>query len=196
MCHDSPFQWEVPCEIGRRLRIETNISGDDQQEINRINFIIMTWTLIVVLILVGFLFLLLEVLVLPGTNVAGVIGFLLIAAGVWQSFSRYGDGAGTITLVASLVFSVVFLVFALKSKTWSRALLNTEIDGRVNLIDGADIQPGDKGKTVSRLNPSGKALIKGSYYEVKTLGTYMEPDTDIEIIKIEANKITVKPLNV
>jgi len=156
----------------------------------------MTWTLIVVLILVGFLFLLLEVLVLPGTNVSGVIGFLLIAAGVWQSFSRYGDGAGTITLIASLVFSVVFLGFALKSKTWNRALLKTEIGGRVNLVDIADIKSGDKGKTVSRLNPSGKALINGSYYEVKTLGAYVEQDTDIEIIKIEANKITVKPVDV
>lgn len=47
----------------------------------------MSWTVIIVLILVGLLFLLLEALVIPGTTIVGVIGFVLIAIGVWQSYA-------------------------------------------------------------------------------------------------------------
>ncbi|MBN1339445.1 MAG: NfeD family protein [Bacteroidales bacterium] len=154
----------------------------------------MTWTVIIVLIIIGFLFLLLEVLVLPGTNIAGVLGFILIAIGVWQAYTGYGTVAGTVTLGGSLAASFVSLYFALKSKTWSRASLKTEINGRVNLVDISKLKPGDTGKTVSRLNPMGKAFINGEYYEVKTTGEYLEPGTEIEVLRIEQSKITVKSI--
>lgn len=153
----------------------------------------MTWTIIAVLILVGFLFLLLEILVLPGTNVAGVIGFVLIAIGVWQAYAMYGPVAGSLTLVGSLAFSVFALYFSLKSGTWKRASLKKNIDGRVNLVDATKIKVGDTGKAVSRLAPMGKIIIDGEYFEVKTQGEYVDAGTEVEVMEIEFNKITVKP---
>jgi len=75
----------------------------------------MTWTIIAVLLAVGFLFLLLEILVLPGTNIAGILGFVLIGVGIWQAYAVYGGAAGTITLGITIVLSFVALYFALKS---------------------------------------------------------------------------------
>ncbi len=83
----------------------------------------MSWTIIAVLIIVGFLFLLLEILVLPGTNVAGFIGFALIAIGVWQAYTVYGAWAGSLTLAGSILLSGVGLYYSLKSGTWKRAAL-------------------------------------------------------------------------
>jgi membrane-bound ClpP family serine protease len=151
----------------------------------------MTWTIIAVLIIVGFLFLLLEILVLPGTNIAGVLGFILIAIGVWQSFVVFGNLAGGITLAATVVLSIIALYYSLKSKTWQRAALNKEINSKVNLVDLEKIKVGDKGKTISRLAPMGKARINGEYYEVKTQGEFIDENVNIEIIKIDINKITV-----
>lgn len=153
----------------------------------------MTWTIIAVLIFVGFLFMLLEILVFPGTGIAGIIGFVLIAIGVWQAFVAHGVLAGTITLAGSLVFSVIALFYSLKSKTWKRASLNKNIDGKVNLVDETKIKPGDTGTAVSRLAPMGKAYINGEYFEVKTFGEYIDAGTEIEVLQIEFNKITVKP---
>ena len=153
----------------------------------------MSWTIIAVLILVGFLFLLMEILVLPGTNVAGFIGFALIAIGVWQAYTGYGALAGSLTLAGSVVFSVVALYLSLKSGTWRRASLKSNIDGRVNLVDAEKIRVGDTGFAVSRLAPMGKARINDEYYEVRTLGEYLDPGTEVEVIGIEFNKITVKP---
>lgn len=152
----------------------------------------MTWTIIAVLIAVGFLFLLLEILVLPGTNIAGILGFVLIGVGIWQAYAVYGGAAGTITLGITFVLSFISLYFALKSKTWKKAALNKNIDSKVNVIDMQKIKPGDKGITVSRLAPMGKANFNEEYYEVKTTGEFYDPGTKIEVVKIEFNKILVK----
>jgi len=154
----------------------------------------MSWTIIAVLILVGFLFLLLEILVLPGTNIAGVIGFVLIAIGVWQAYASFGALAGSLTLGGCIVFSIGGLYVSLKSGTWKRASLKSNIDGKVNLVDADKVKVGDTGKAISRLAPMGKAMINNEYYEVKTLGEYLDPGTEIEVISIEFNKITVKPI--
>ena len=155
----------------------------------------MTWTIIAVLIAVGFLFLLLEILVLPGTNIAGVLGFVLLGIGIWQAYAVYGGFAGTIALILVVIFSIIALYFALKSQTWKRAALNKNIEGKVNVIDGEKIKPGDKGKAISRIVPMGKAIINGEYYEVKTDGEFIDQETEIEVVKIEYNKIFVKKIN-
>lgn len=155
----------------------------------------MTWTIIAVLIGVGFLFLLLEILVLPGTNIAGVLGFILLAIGIWQAYATYGGFAGTIALIITMVLSIFALYFALKSQTWKRAALNKNIEGKVNVIDVSKLKTGDQGKTISRLAPMGKALFNGEYYEVKTNGEFIDQETEIEVVNIEFNKILVKKLN-
>lgn len=152
----------------------------------------MTWTVIAVLIIIGFLFLLLEILVLPGTNVAGFIGFALIAIGVWQAYVSHGNLAGSLTLVGSVIFSGIALYYSLKSGTWKRASLKKSIDSKVNVIDESKIKIGDYGKAISRLAPMGKALINNEYFEVKTQGVFLDEGTEIEVINIEFNKITVK----
>lgn len=152
----------------------------------------MTWTIIAVLIAVGFLFLLLEILVLPGTNIAGVVGFVLLAIGIWQAYAVYGGMAGTITLLATLILSALTLYYALKSRTWDKAALHKNIDSRVNVVDTEKIKIGDKGKTVSRLAPMGKAEFGEEYYEVNAMGQFIDPGTEIEVVKIENNQITVK----
>jgi len=151
----------------------------------------MTWTLIIILILVGFLFLLLEILVLPGTNIAGILGFVLIGIGVYFAF-KIGTTEGVITLSASVVCSVAFLYIVLKSNTWKKLTLKSEIDSKVNVIDESKVKRGDAGITVSRLAPAGKAMINNEYFEVHTIGEFIDPDTDIVVTKVDFNKIYVK----
>ncbi|HNS17534.1 MAG TPA: NfeD family protein [Bacteroidales bacterium] len=155
----------------------------------------MTWTLIVILLLVGFVLLLLEMLVIPGITVAAVLGFVSIALAVWGAFASYGTTAGFITLTTGILGSVVLLIVALKAKTWNRFALKSSIDGKVNVIGEAAVRSGDTGKTVSRLAPSGKALINGEYYEVHTIGEFIDPGSEIVVTKVDFNQITVKPKN-
>ncbi|MDP2424216.1 MAG: NfeD family protein [Bacteroidales bacterium] len=155
----------------------------------------MTWTVIILLIVVGLLLLLLEVLVVPGTTFVGVTGFVLLIISIWQTYVVYGSTAGHYTLLGILLLTFLALYFSLKSKTWRIMILNTQIDSKMNEVDPEKVKPGDAGKTISRLAPAGKAIINGEYYEVHTLGEFIDQQTEIVVIKVEYSKILVKPKN-
>ena len=152
----------------------------------------MSWTLIAVLIIVGLLFIVLEILVIPGQGLFGILGLIVMGIGIWQTYQAYGTVTGHIVLASSFVVSVISLVLSLRSKTWKKMMLNSEINGKVNIIDTDKIKVGDIGKTVSRLAPAGKALFHNEFYEVHTHGDFIDPQKEIEIISIDHNKIIVK----
>jgi len=155
----------------------------------------MSWTLIIVLLLAGLLLLLLEMLVVPGATIFGVLGFLLLGTSIWQAYAAHGTPEGHYFLIATILVTVLLLSLALKSKTWKRAMLDTEVKSKVNVIEEGKVKPGDEGKTISRLAPVGKAVINDEYYEVHSLGEYIEPQTPIVVIRVEFSKIIVKPKN-
>lgn len=150
------------------------------------------WTVIIILILVGILVLLIEILVIPGSGVAGIIGFGLMVAGIWLAYTREGAYAGHITLGLTLGVSVIGLLLALRSKTWNKAMLSTEIDSKVNTIDKDNLNVGQIGKTISRCAPMGKATFNDKFFEVSAFSEFIDEEKDIEIIKISGNKIFVK----
>lgn len=150
------------------------------------------WTVILTLIGVGLLIVLLEILVIPGGGVAGIIGFGLMVTGVYLAFERQGTTSGVLVLAGTVVVNIAALVLALRSKTWDRAMLKTKIDGRVNTIEDDAVNIGDTGKTVSRCAPSGKALINNEYYEVHARTEFINENELIEVIRIEGNKIIIK----
>lgn len=153
----------------------------------------MFWLVIAILILIGLLSLVLEILVIPGSGVAGIIGFILLGIGVWQAYAYYGTPVGHYVLGGTIALSLITLVLSLRSKTWNRIMLHDNIDSRVNVLAQDKIKVGDEGKTISRVNPSGKAFINDDYYEVRTNGDFIDQGTTIIVEKIERSKIFVKP---
>ncbi|HAJ98435.1 MAG TPA: hypothetical protein DCM62_00270 [Bacteroidales bacterium] len=153
----------------------------------------MDWTLIVGLIVIGIIFLLLEILVVPGVSIVGIVGAGILVVAVVSAFTTYGPVAGAITLVGVLIASALTLVLALKSNTWKKAMLDTEISGRVNVIETEKIKPGDEGITITRLNPMGKASINDEFYEVTSAENLINENTPVVVMKIDGNKIFVKP---
>lgn len=154
----------------------------------------MSLTFIIVLVIVGLLFFILEVLVIPGTSVAGVIGFVAIAVAVWQAWVQYGYETGLTVLGASLVGSIVCLWLSLRTNTWKRVSLKESIESKVNLIDGSIVYPGARGKSVSRLAPTGKVRFGSEDFEAQSQEGFIDQGQEVEVVKIEGNKITIKPL--
>lgn len=152
------------------------------------------WTFIIILILVGILMLLLEVLVIPGSGFAGVIGFVLMVAGIWLAYSREGIYEGNITLAVTVGVNLLLLLLALRSKTWKKAMLKTEIKGKVRTINRQQLMIGDKGITVSRCAPMGKASFEDKFYEVSALSDFIDENEVIKVVKISGSKIFVKQI--
>lgn len=148
-------------------------------------------TAIILLIVLGLIFILLELLIVPGSTVVGVIGALLMIAGIWFVFSKHGTAAGIYVLSGSIGITLLIVYIGLKTNTWKKFSLETKLHGKVNTFEHAELNVGDSGKTVSRLAPSGKALINGNYVEVHTQGEFIDPNTDIIITKRTESKLIV-----
>ncbi len=137
----------------------------------------------------------LEILVIPGSGFAGVIGFILMVAGVWLAYSREGLMAGNITLISTITINVTGLIIALRTKTWKKASLKAVNTGKVNIIDSDNLSVGDRGITISRCAPMGKAKFHDKFYEVSTLSEFINQEEQVEIIRISGNKIYIKKIS-
>lgn len=150
--------------------------------------------LIITLILVGIILLLVEMLVIPGIGVAGFLGLASLAGACWMAFVHLGSLGGSIVTLITVCMVVVMLIYALRGKTWKKLSLSESIDSTA-LPKEDQVKVGDRGKTITRLSPSGNASFGDITYEVKSIDNMIEPGTEIEVVMIEDNKIFVKQVS-
>ncbi|MBR5784476.1 MAG: hypothetical protein IKY43_04840 [Bacteroidales bacterium] len=151
----------------------------------------MSWVAIIILLILGVSLVALEIVALPGL-VSGIVGMIFLGVGVWQSYSTYDTVAGNVVLLSSVVVCLLLIVFLMRSKTWRFFGLKAEIDSKVNTVDEQVLPVGARGTTLSRLAPTGKALINGQQVEVHTVSDFVDENVEVEITKVEGYKITVK----
>lgn len=153
------------------------------------------WWIIAALIFLGILFLLGEILLVPGVGVAGILGLLSLAASSWYAFAELGTGPGIAVTVFNIALVVATVVVVLRSKTWKKLELGEEIKATVE-DDSAKVAVGAQGVTVTRLAPMGTARIGSLSCEVKSADNNMiAPKTPVEVVGIVDSKILVKPVN-
>ncbi|MDD2437121.1 MAG: NfeD family protein [Massilibacteroides sp.] len=149
--------------------------------------------IIAFLIIVAILLLLLEIFLLPGITVAGVGGFVFAVGGIIYAYT-VGQTIGNITLISSvLTFGIAFF-WLLRSKSFNRVALNTNIDSRLTSSRELGIETGDEGITLSRLAPIGKALIKGITVEAKSTGEFINEETPIKVVRVDGYNVLVEPI--
>ena len=151
---------------------------------------------VIALILLGIFLFLVEFLILPGITIAGIGGLVLLGGGIYLSFEKFGNHTGFIVLISSFIASVIILAFSLRAKTWKRVMLHTNVEGHANEAPPENsILPGDKGITMTRLGPIGKVKVNGIVVEGKSTGGYINPHTEIEVVKLTGYQAIVKPIN-
>ena len=151
----------------------------------------MSWPIIIITIIIGLVLVALEIVALPG-GVAGVCGGILTIVAIWQTYATHGTLAGNIVLISSLAICGLLIAFFMKSKTWRFFSLNDKVDSKVNTVEQQGILPGAEGITISRLAPSGKALINGETCEVHTENEFVDPNHKIVVVDVDGYKIIVK----
>lgn len=153
----------------------------------------MEWVIVVTLIVLGITFLIIEVVFIPGTTIAGIIGAAMLVGGVYLGFEYFGSPEGWYILMVTFVLTAGAVIWALRSKSWERFSLKTTIGGKVNEDYYIDLEVGMEGKATSALRPMGKAEIGDKEYEVRTIGQYVDTGGLVTIIKIDRNRIYVEP---
>jgi membrane-bound ClpP family serine protease len=154
----------------------------------------MEWLTVISLVVIGIVLLIVEIIFVPGTTIVGVVGLILTIIGVALSFRYFGNLTGWLTFGGTSVFTGAMLYWSFRSRAWERFALKSTIDGRVNEVDTDTLKAGEEGQTVSALRPMGKAELRGKRVEVTTLGSYVESNTRIRIVRISTNQIVVEPV--
>lgn len=145
---------------------------------------------ITLLIFVGIILLVLEILFVPGM-VLGFISVILMLVGIIFAFKDYGTTTGIIVLSATAAATAAAVYQAFRSPLWKKLQVQSTMDGKANVVEADSIKAGDKGKTISRLNPMGKALINNLHVEVEVMGDFIDQDKEITVVKVLQNKIFV-----
>jgi membrane-bound ClpP family serine protease len=157
----------------------------------------MSLGLIIFLIILGLLLFVVEFMLIPGVTIAGVGGAVCLLTAIIFSFVTFGTSGGLLVLGLTVLVMVVLTVLMLKAGTWKKFMLKTSIDSKVDTVGAEEgkVKAGDRGVTVTRLAPGGKVLVNGEYYEAKSIDILLDPRQEIEVVRIDDNKLIVKPIN-
>jgi membrane-bound ClpP family serine protease len=136
---------------------------------------------------------LLEIFLLPGITIAGIGGALFAIGGLLYAYS-IGTEVGHITLLASVVAFGAAFAWLLRSKSFNKVALHTNVDSRLTSTREMDIHPGDEGITLSRLAPIGKASIAGLAVEAKSTGDFIDENTAVRVVRVDGYNVLVSKI--
>ena len=150
-------------------------------------------TIVIALLLIGWILIYIDIFFIPGVTVFAILGIALMIAGFYFSFTDLGNDAGWMSVGLSLIMMIISIWIGFKSGLWNKLSLKESLEhSRMNTWDEGSIKQGDFGIAVSRIAPSGTARFGDIDYEVHSQSEFINPKTEIEIVKIENKKITVQ----
>jgi membrane-bound serine protease (ClpP class) len=153
------------------------------------------------LILLGVVLLAVEALVIPGFGVAGILGFGVLVFALFRVFQE----SWLTVLGASTVFAGLMLASLLWIFPYSRAASRFRLATRIGRsVDAVPVTPGTvderadllgaRGIALTNLRPAGLGRFGEDRVDVVTLGDYVPAGTDIEVLRVEGNRVTVRAL--
>lgn len=147
---------------------------------------------IILLILLGVLFLVAELLLLPGISVGTILSLVCYGSAVYLAFDGYGTLTGAITIAVVLLLSLITTLVSLRAKTWQRLSLKQEIDSSSMQLPEKEISVGARGISISRLSPMGKVEIDGKSYEAKSADVFIDQKQPVEVVGFDNFAVIVK----
>lgn len=147
---------------------------------------------IILLVLFGLLFLVAELVLLPGVSIGAVLSLVCYGSSIYLAFKDFGVAGGVAVILVIGVLSLVAIVVSLRAKTWQRFSLKQQIRSSSMPAPEHEVQIGERGTTLSRLSPMGKVEIAGRIYEAKSLDAYVDPRREVEVVGFENFSVIVK----
>ena len=175
---------------------------------NYLNGLAENWEIL--LFVVGIILIALEVFVIPGFGVAGILGLvctigslvLVMLNNDWFDFSFVGGDQifiSVATVLAGLLGALIVMFIGgaklLDSNVFKRIALQEVQDkqeGFISTVYKKKSLVGTKAKTYTRLRPSGKIEIDGIIYDAFTRGNFIDEGAEVEVISDEGTSLKVK----
>jgi membrane-bound ClpP family serine protease len=157
----------------------------------------LTTEIIITLFIVGIILIVLELLVIPGFGVSGILGIAALVAGIifvsdtWYEAVLYSFG--TFVFLGILVY----LSFRFKGtrKMWEKLSLNTRQTNQTGYTApklNYEDYLGRQGIALTQLRPAGTADFQGERVDVVTEGGYIKAGSGVKVIAVEGVRIIVR----
>lgn len=140
--------------------------------------------IIVLLLIAAIILFLVELFLLPGISVAGILAGGCAFFANYYAFAHLGQLGGCITLAVSVVACVGSLMWFMRSKTLDRIALKKEIKGTVDHSAEDAVRVGDNGVALTRLALIGQAEINGKIVEVRSADGFIDEQTPLVVKRI------------
>lgn len=165
----------------------------------------------IILFLVGVVLLGVEIFVLPGFGVAGVLGIVFVVTGLtfsmldndWFDFTGVGFNkimqAMSIVLV-SMVMGFILIIYLSKRVLESEAGLFAKValhatqdvsKGYVGVDAGLSSMVGRKGHAATVLRPSGKVMVDSELLDAMAEHGFIEQGESIEVVAVSGGQLVV-----
>ena len=169
----------------------------------------------IILFLSGITFLAMEIFVIPGFGVAGILGLILLLVSVvlaGQDFvipstaSEINRTFSSLAVITGSGFVFVIAAFFITRKMGSIPVFNQfvldpgqpdsekETEGETEKsgnITHPKVSVGDWGVADSVLRPAGRAKFSGRTFDVVSDGSFIDPGKQVRVMEISGNVITV-----
>jgi len=161
----------------------------------------------VILFTAGVILLMLELLVIPGFGVVGVLGIVAIFTSLVLSLigrfdlMTFGDLVNMAiskviaALIGSLIVSIVFFKIFPRTSVGKQVILTTAQEHEEGYVaqkmERRDLL-GLIGESLTPLHPSGTVAIDEKRYDVVTEGEFVEKGRQVEVIEVEGMRIVVR----
>ena len=175
-----------------------------------------TWEIVAVLL--GLVLIAVELFLIPGFGVAGILGLLLLGIGLIASFVpaepptpsregfywpqmpqtytyfRHGLYSLATGLTGGIIGMVVLARFLPKVPVAGRIIAPNPQHDAVQADDpyAGIVEAGDRGRSETLLRPAGKARFGEHLVDVVSMGDYIEPGVPVEVVERHGSRVVVR----
>lgn len=150
--------------------------------------------IIVSLIIAGLILFIIEVFLLPGISIAGIVSAGCLLYANYYAFDTLGTIPGYITLAVSAIGVIGITIWFMRSKTVDKLSLKKTIDYRPEPLKGLDLKVGDEGIALTRLALIGNAEFNGRIIEVRSSGDFIDEKSKIRVERILDGVVMVQKI--
>ncbi|MEX2179109.1 MAG: NfeD family protein [Gemmatimonadaceae bacterium] len=158
----------------------------------------------ILLVGIGLVLIAVEVLVIPGFGVAGVVGFIGVLAGLTMGMVGHGPSAASIaaalgrvafSMVVALAASLVLMRYLPRLPVGRQLLLDTALASGGGYASAPVADHGWLGRTgraTTPLRPAGIMEIDGTRVDVVSDGEMIETGATIVVSRVDGNRVVVR----
>ena len=146
----------------------------------------------------GIILLGVEIFLIPGFGVTGILGIIGIVSSIFMSFGINNIAAATLVVFISLIVDIILIIliarFFVKSKDLKRnVILDSDTSGYNSSVSYNELL-NKEGIADTFFRPSGYIIIDNKKYDAISEGEFIDKGSKLKVVLVEGNKIVIKKI--